>query len=66
MFHARFHEESRGKDPIRASFGRGQLGMRTSFLTQIAGGKNRVVAAHNEPGGSGVVAGTILPLAHTY
>ena len=44
----------------------GQLGMRTSFLTQIAGGKNRVVVAHNEPGGSGIAAGTILPLAHTY
>ena len=44
----------------------GQLGMRTSFLTQIAGGENRVVAAHNEPGGSGIAAGTAWPLAHTY
>ena len=43
-----------------------QLGMRTSFLTRIERGENRVVAAHDEPGGSGITAGTTWPLAHTY
>ena len=43
-----------------------QLGMRTGYLTRIAGEEHRVLAVHDEPGGSGVVAGTIRPLAHTY
>ena len=44
----------------------GQLGMRTGFLTRIEGGEHRVLAVHDEPGGSGVVAGTTQPLALTY
>ena len=44
----------------------GQLGMRTGFLTRIEGGEHRVLAVHDEPGGSGVAAGTTQPLAHTY
>ena len=45
-----------------------QLGLRTSFLTEItpASGSNRVLAAYNAPGGSGVSAGRDLPLGDTF
>ncbi len=45
-----------------------QLGLRTSFLTRTtpADGRNRVLAAHNEPGGSGIVAGADLSLDDTF
>ena len=45
-----------------------QLGLRTSFLTEIAPatGRNRVLAAYNAPGGSGVRAGSDLPLGDTF
>lgn len=45
-----------------------QLGLRTSFLTQIALEENRnhVVAAHNQPGGCDIPAGIELPLEDTF
>lgn len=45
-----------------------QLGMRTAFLTRITreAGESEVVAALNEAGGVGVLAGAILPLSNTY
>ena len=49
-----------------------QVGTRTSYLTRIAreagrsAGRSEVVAAHNLPGGCGVVAGDILDLPLTF
>jgi hypothetical protein len=45
-----------------------QLGMRTSFLTHIVQeqDQNSIIAAHNEPGGCDVLAGTELPLEDTF
>ena len=45
-----------------------QLGLRTSFLTQITAGegRNRVVAAHNGPGGCAIAPGAGLPLDDTF
>jgi len=45
-----------------------QLGLRTTFLTRITAqdGRNRILAAHNEPGGSGILAGADLPLDETF
>lgn len=45
-----------------------QLGLRTSFLTEItpATGRNHILAAYDAPGGSGILAGTDLHLGDTY
>jgi signal transduction histidine kinase len=45
-----------------------QLGLRTAFLTHIAlaDGRNHILAAHNEPGGSDIPAGADLPLDETF
>jgi hypothetical protein len=45
-----------------------QLGLRTSFLTNITvtENRNRVVAAYNRPGGCGIVADSDLPLEDTF
>ncbi len=45
-----------------------QLGLRTSFLTHIVPehDQNRIVAAHNAPGGCDVLAGTAMPLEDTF
>lgn len=45
-----------------------QLGLRTSFLTNITvtENRNRVVAAYNRPGGCGIMADSDLPLADTF
>ncbi len=45
-----------------------QLGLRTSFLTQITPADNRshVVAAYNQPDGCDLPAGVDLPLEDTF
>lgn len=45
-----------------------QLGLRTAFLTEITPetGRNRILAAYDAPGGSGVLAGADLPLDDTF
>lgn len=50
------------------SFITDQLGLRTSFLTHITATENRnhVIAAHNRPGGSGILADIDLPLEDTF
>jgi signal transduction histidine kinase len=45
-----------------------QLGLRSTFLTCIApaDGRSHILAAHNEPGGSDIVAGVALPLDDSF
>lgn len=44
----------------------GQLGMRTSFLTQLENNQTCILAAHNEPGGCDLQADTAFPLEDTF
>ena len=45
-----------------------QLGLRSSYLTQItpAEGRAEVLAAYNAPGGCDIRAGAVLPLPDTF
>lgn len=45
-----------------------QLGLRSSLLTRFAPaeGRNRVLAAYNQPGGCDIPAGAELPLDDTF
>jgi len=44
----------------------GQLGMRTSFLTQLEHNQLCILATHNEPGGCDLRAGADFPLEDTF
>ena len=44
----------------------GQLGMRTSFLTQLEHNQLCILATHNEPGGCDLRADTAFPLEDTF
>ena len=44
----------------------GQLGMRTSFLTQVEHNQLCVLATYNEPGGCDLRADTVFPLEDTF
>ena len=45
-----------------------QLGMRTSFLAHIERdeGRHEILAAHNLPGGCGLVTGDVFELSQTF